>query len=60
MGIMITDPEIVESLTHLSAQLGITKSAVLKRLVSELAAELNVGDEDVFPRDRVEYRTYRI
>lgn len=62
MGIMIEDPEIIESLEKLAALQGTTKAQALLNAMRALEASTDPALKrgPLFPRDRVTYRTYRI
>ena len=61
MGIMIKDQEIIDALTELADRRGTTKAQALHdALLAEWKRLGGDKREELFPRDRVTYRTYSL
>ena len=57
---MIENQEIIGRLARLAQRLGTTKAEALKLALQAEAGPPDTADANLFPRDRVEYRTIKI
>lgn len=60
MGIMIHDEAVIEGLTRLAKRDGVTRAEALKRALQAMCEPGELAEPKLFPRERVETKTWRI